>query len=232
MDERPPVFGFSADSRRAGLRGAILDLLYPPPIRCLCCGDAEPKEGGLICPACAQKLSEDAPKSIANGDSFDAIAAHAYAGTAGALVRALKYRAVPALARGMGDEIYWAMRAFHMPIPDRVAFVPMHFFRRRKKPFNQSELIARAVAQNMGMSAERILKRVRICRQQARMKTREARARNVRGAFRAIRPLEGLTILLVDDVYTTGATARECANALFQAGAREVLFVAYALGGT
>ena len=215
-----------------GFRAAIIDLLYPAPILCLSCGEQEPGEGGLICPACAAGLEADPPHAIPLGGGIScAVAAHPYAGSAGALVRALKYRNVPALARGMGDEIYEAMRMTEMPIPDLVAFVPMHALRRRKKYFNQSELIARAVAANMGMRAETLLKRVRVCRQQARMKSREARAENVRGAFCATKDLDGARVLLVDDVYTTGATARACAKALCDAGAGAVYFVAYAVGG-
>ncbi len=214
------------------IRAALIELLYPLPMRCVACGEEEPAEDSIFCPGCMRALRAGAPDQMFSGEAFSvSIAAHPYAGPAGALVRALKYRGMAALATKMGDEIYAALRSAGVAPPDRVTYVPMHRSRRMAKLFNQSELIARSVGANAGVRAERLLKRVRRCHPQARMVSLEARLANVAGAFRAREALDGARVLLVDDVYTTGATARECTRALLEAGAREVIVAVYARGG-
>lgn len=216
----------------SGLRAALVELIYPWPMRCVSCGECEPVEGGILCPDCLSALHAGPSDRAYSGEAFSVcVSAHPYAGPAGALVRALKYRGMASLAVWMGDEIYSALRLSGIAPPERLCYVPMHRARRMAKLFNQSELIARAVGANMGMRPERLLKRVRRCHQQARMTSFEARVRNVEDAFRAADSLDGARVLLVDDVYTTGATARECAKALLKAGAREVIVAVYARGG-
>lgn len=216
----------------SGLRAALVELLYPWPMRCVSCGENEPAEGGILCPDCLTALRDGPPDRMYSGEAFSvSVSAHPYAGPAGALVRALKYQGMAALAVWMGDEIYLALRRAGIAPPERICSVPMHRARRMSKLFNQSELIARAVGANMGMRPEHLLKRVRRCHPQARLATFEERLLNVAGAFRATEPLDGARVLLVDDVYTTGATARECARALLDAGAREVVVAVFARGG-
>lgn len=216
----------------SGLRAALVELFYPWPMRCVCCGEGEPAEGTIFCPGCLDALRAGAPDRMFSGEAFSVcVSAHPYAGSAGAMVRALKYRGMAVLAAQMGDEVSAALRLYGIAPPERLCFVPMHRARRRAKLFNQSELIARAVGANMGMRPERLLKRVRRCHPQARLASFEARVRNVENAFRATGPLDGARVLVVDDVYTTGATARECAKALLRAGAREVIVAVYARGG-
>ena len=216
----------------SALTRALVELIYPLPMRCVACGEGEPVAGGILCPECVSTLSAGLSDWTYSGEAFSVcVSAHPYAGPAGALVRALKYRGMASLAVLMGDEIYSALRLSGIAPPERLCCVPMHRARRMAKLFDQSELIARAVGANMGMCPERLLKRVRRCRQQARMTTYEARVKNVAGAFRAAESLDGARVLLVDDVYTTGATARECAKALLKAGAREVIVAVYARGG-
>jgi ComF family protein len=93
--------------------------------------------------------------------------------------------------------------------------------------FNQAELLARSISSSLGIPfAKGALCRRGFARSQRRLSGRE-RFRNVKGVFRArnVRRLKGKSVLVVDDVLTTGATANECANALKGAGARRV-FVA------
>ena len=109
---------------------------------------------------------------------------------------------------------------------DMVIPVPLHWSRLMKRRFNQSAVLARAVATTKQLSFQpTLLKRVRATPSQGRM-TPAGRADNVRGAF-ALSPsdqaaIRGKKILLVDDVYTTGATVKACAKALRQAGAKEI----------
>ena len=111
-----------------------------------------------------------------------------------------------------------------------VAPVPLHYGRRLLRGFNQSHLLARALAEASGRPYDaRLLRRRRFTRRQA-LVPREKRAGNVKGAFAMGRRREadGKGVLLVDDVVTTGETIKECARVLMEAGAREVWIACFA----
>jgi ComF family protein len=139
------------------------------------------------------------------------------------LVIAFKHRdrtdAAPAygawMARAGGD----LLEAADLLVP-----VPLHRLRLIQRRFNQSALLAHALADRSGVTcAPDALIRTRPTPSQGRL-SRSARARNVQGAFRVRRREEvnGRRILLVDDVLTTGATASACATTLLRAGAQAV----------
>jgi ComF family protein len=116
---------------------------------------------------------------------------------------------------------------------DIVLPVPLHWWRRFRRGYNQSEVLARAIARRLGLPCPaRWLRRVRNTPSQVQQSP-TARRENVRGAFRA-RPrvaLHGKSVLLVDDVMTTGSTAGEAARALRAAGAARVVVAVLARGG-
>ncbi len=102
--------------------------------------------------------------------------------------------------------------------------VPLHVQRLRWRGFNQAQLLARPLARAAGVPLDaRALQRVRPTRPQVELGEKERR-QNVAGAFRVARPhqVDGRRILLVDDVYTTGATVDECSRVLRHAGAVSV----------
>jgi competence protein ComFC len=103
---------------------------------------------------------------------------------------------------------------------DAVVPVPLHRVRLRKRGFNQAELLARGVAAEINSPVSDTLKVVRSTGDQVELSAAQRRA-NVAGAYRASAPLRG-KILLIDDVFTTGATMSACASTLVRAGAREV----------
>jgi competence protein ComFC len=133
-------------------------------------------------------------------------------------VHALKYRgykkvvgklATPLMLQALGDGRF-----------DAVVPVPLHPSRLRKRGFNQAELLARGVAERINATVSDTLKVVRSTRDQVELSAAQRRA-NVAGAYRAGEPLRG-KVLLVDDVFTTGATMSACATTLTHAGADEV----------
>jgi ComF family protein len=121
-----------------------------------------------------------------------------------------------------------AMRGLE-PLTGRVCLIPVPLGARRarERGYNQSERIAAALGRLIGASVRRdILRRVRDTRTQTAL-TPEERQANLAGAF-ACREAEGLTAVLVDDVFTTGATLVSAASALAGAGAESVEGVTFA----
>lgn len=114
---------------------------------------------------------------------------------------------------------------------DVVVGVPLHWHRVWHRKYNQSVLLARALAAKIGVPCwNRSLRRVKPTPPQTGL-SGTARRQNVRGAFRAkSRGLHGKSVLLVDDVLTTGATANAAAMALNAAGARQVIVAVMAHG--
>jgi ComF family protein len=107
---------------------------------------------------------------------------------------------------------------------DWIMPVPLHATKQRAREFNQAERLAARLAAAVGIPLNKnLLRRVRPTATQTRL-TRQQRAANMRGAF-AVRPgarLQGERVVLVDDVFTTGATTSACAQALRGAGAGDV----------
>ena len=142
-----------------------------------------------------------------------------YEGELRELIHLLKYDGMKPLAARLGDFLSRALpldEAFDAVVP-----VPLHWRRRFERGFNQAALLAERIAAKRGIPVRHALRRIRATRTQTGL-TNAKRRENVRGAFRARRSVEGLRILLIDDVMTTGATGSACAAVLKRAGAKSV----------
>jgi ComF family protein len=216
------------------LAGRAVDLLYPP--RCVACGRfgvllcsscegaMRPATGAGRCPHCSAAWAEplNCPRCLA-WQALDGVsAAFEMEGAARRAVHGLKYGRVRDLAPAMARH----MAKLREVRPFDVAYaVPLHASRLRDRGFNQAEVLLRELDWPVGPGA---LQRVRRTGTQVGQGVRERRA-NVAGAFAYDGPaLDGLTVALVDDVVTTGATADACAAALKAAGARAVVAIAFA----
>jgi ComF family protein len=136
-------------------------------------------------------------------------------------IHRLKYQRQLIYARFLGRLLAASPAARLVAEADLLAPVPLHPRRLRHRGFNQALLLAQAFPE---VPLEReVLVRRRPTLPQVRLNPQE-RLTNVRGAFDVPdpAPVSGKTVVLVDDVYTTGATVKECARALLQAGAGRV----------
>lgn len=137
------------------------------------------------------------------------------------LITSLKFRERLVCARPLAHMLVEAAAA-SVQQPDLLIPVPLYRRRQRQRGFNQSAEIARRVARELGLQMDcRALKRIRNTLAQSEL-DRLQRAANVRGAFRASSRVQGLHVVLIDDVLTTGATLRAAAEALRDAGAARV----------
>jgi ComF family protein len=151
------------------------------------------------------------------------------------IIHAMKYRRRPSLSRVFGGML--AQRLYERlrdESPQTVLVpVPLHRRRERERGFNQSLLLAKAVAEAWGLLVlPRALRRVRYTKSQARLDA-AARLENVDRAFAPAKDLhlENRTVILIDDVFTTGATMNACATALKAARAGRVIGMALAKTG-
>lgn len=113
---------------------------------------------------------------------------------------------------------------------DILTFVPTATLRKLHRGYDQSELLANAVGNELGVTPEKALKKCRNNPPQSGIKDIAQRRANVLGVYQAVNPeqLQNKRILLLDDIITTGATASECARVLLTAGAKEVYCAAVA----
>lgn len=140
-------------------------------------------------------------------------------------VHALKYNGAQELAMPLSDRLFEALRLLNLPI-DALVPVPLFADRLTERGYNQSELLCRNLALKTGIEARpTLLKRIRETSQQALLSEVDRR-KNVRDAFAASADAMGLSILIVDDVATSGSTLRECAKALRNQGAELIYGIA------
>lgn len=231
------------------IANAALDLVFPRI--CCGCGERVVEEQRIVCSACLgnqQALQqpicgtcgcpnavlklpgrcEDCPKGAIYFRR--AMAAYPYAGLSRQLVEKLKYSGRIEYARIMAAAMLHEAGAGLENLPDYLLVpVPLHPTRLRERGFNQAEILGRELIHWTGMTLmPGALRRVRNTSTQTRLSRRE-RARNIRGAFAlGNSDIRDRKCLLIDDVFTTGATLNECARVLKEGGAKEVVGLAYA----
>ena len=202
-------------------------LLFPQGVTCLACGCAPQTElhHGL-CESCVaaldalfekqRRIEQSDPRSIP-AELVYVHSAFPYQEPARTLIRMLKYQRV----RSAAQPLIEAMA--QLPSGEETVIVPVPTTAKRQKErgFNQSTLLAHGIGKMLGMQVLDTLVRDGEQRAQAKL-SGEERLNNLTGCMRALQRMDGMKVLLVDDVYTSGATAKEAARALLDAGASSV----------
>jgi ComF family protein len=190
----------------------LLELVAPRP--CVGCDVPLAPAEHELCGACA-------PLVDLGERTGSAMAGYLYGGPMADAIRRLKYGRRTDLAPTLGAML--ARRAIELAGEVEVVIpVPLHPARLRARGFNQAALIARPVANTLGVPlATSVLRRTRDTAPQAGLDA-AGRVTNVRGAF-ASRDVSWKSALVIDDVHTTGSTLAECATVLARAGANRVI---------
>lgn len=209
----------------------LVELLYPR--KCVLCRSILPKDETDLCRSCRTDQPEYPYGKKKVPHVADLTALWLYQGNAAESLKRYKFGRCRHYAGSYGRLL--AMRIHRdLPMADIVTWVPVSRRRRRTRGFDQVELLANAVAPELGIPVEALLEKYRDNRANSGLRTPEERRANVLGVYRAAAPdrIAGKRVLLLDDIVTTGATASECARVLLTAGAEEVLFAAVAAAGT
>ena len=217
----------------------LIELVYPP--KCLVCGSLGPEDlckvcrQGFrelprpICPRCGQSLdTRECPacRFLPAENLAGARSAGVYEGTLRHAIIRLKYEGRKGLAAPLGRYLgeCLAQRPFGAASYDVIVPIPLHSRREFDREFNQARLIADEVGKALALPVDCVsLIRTRPTRPQVDLTAAERRA-NVRGAFsvRDSRAVQGMSVLLIDDVATTLSTADSCAECLLAVGAERV----------
>ena len=237
-----------------GIFSKFIDIIYPARCHicrtffsngmgtnnhfCKECLDSFSKIGPPLCPVCGipfGSISEEnhlCEKCLRKRPIFDSLGApYIYEGRIMDAIHQMKYAGKTYLADSLGP----LMASFVIKWLDTtegllIMPVPLHPKRLRERGFNQALLLARAIMPALGAEMDFLsLRRIIYTRSQTGLNSGE-RKRNVRRAFTMDRQrgLKGKTVLLVDDVATTGSTMNECARVLKNAGAERVFCLALA----
>lgn len=214
---------------------------YLFPGQCLLCLGTAPS-GQMLCSPCIEELplnncgcsrcGKPMPLAVTecgacqqSPPTFDAVhTLYRYQPPIDQLVQQMKYNGKLHLARLFGEQLKiiapaWARQTGK---PDLIIPVPLHRSRLRQRGFNQSIEIARATAGHLGIKLEiDRVKRIRQTDPQTGLPLRQ-RKQNVRGAFAVNGSLKDLSVVIVDDVVTSGHTVGELARVLKRAGAKRV----------
>ena len=230
---------------------AALDALYPR--RCPVCGEIVTPKGRLICPSCLLRLSpvkspvcqkcgkevwseeiEYCPDCVKHRRSFArGMALFNYTEEAARSMAAVKYKNkreyLDFYGAALAARYEKQIRRIHA---DVLVPVPVHPSRKRARGFNQAEVLAFCLGKRLGIPVEPgMLIRDKKTKPQKELSAAE-RLKNLSGAFRAGTVPDGIkTVLLVDDIYTTGSTVEACARALRSAGVSRVYFVVICMTG-
>ncbi|HOV69765.1 MAG TPA: ComF family protein [Clostridia bacterium] len=217
----------------------LSQLVFPDDCTCKACGKEALVNEYYLCEACMKDLvfiGEACPKcgkpKLKAKKCDDCkqtvhifnkcVSVCEYDGTAEVLIKKLKYANQRHIALTIAKLMSAKLAGLNWK-PDMIIPVPMHKKAQRRRGFNQAELLARTIADMCNVDMMRALVKTKETPPQAGL-DRKGRLKNLRGSFSmdASYDVTGKSVVIIDDVFTTGATADACAEVLYAAGAKNV----------
>jgi len=218
----------------------LLDFIFPR--RCVTCGDF----GSYICAKCRDKIvyvqnpvcpvcqrqaigGRTHPGCMTRYGLDGLIVGFAYRGSVKLAVRKIKYKWVSDVAELLVSLFAKNLWKFSIPAEYILVPIPLHAKRKNWRGFNQAELICKILSSRFGVEVRNLLIRTLETKTQVGLSRQERRS-NIKGAFEVRGSVPSGAVILVDDVYTTGATMAEACKTLKKASKVEVWGMAIALG--
>ena len=202
----------------------FLALLFPQ--RCAVCGRVSESESELCCRDCFEKLPFDKLQRAAPVNFCRAIFTPLlYSGLARKAILRYKFRGKKASALFFAQLMARCFCEHCTMSADAVTWIPVSKARLKERGYDQAQLLARHVAEILGLPLICALTKVKDNPAQSGVRTRNAKAENVKGVYEPAEGvnLDGLTVLLVDDILTTGSTMAEAARTLMKASAEDII---------
>jgi len=222
------------------ISGAFLNFMYPGV--CFQCGVRVSEREVLICDECWKMLQRNTKYVISSGDKaltrkkyFSFVAwRFGYEEAVSDLIHFFKFNNYSFLHERLGFEMaYTLLNVKELSAAEALVPVPLHRARMRERGYNQSLLLANTLSENAGIPVINALERIKNNRPQATIEDKAEKERNVIGVFavKNTKDITGKRIVLIDDIFTTGATSNECGKILKQAGAEEIMVLTTAYAG-
>lgn len=207
----------------------LLNLLFPA--KCPFCREILQRKEDMICPECRKSITWTKNNSKLKGNFFTACVSPLYyeESVRDALLR-YKFHRMTAYAVPFGAVLADCISEYIDGQVDIISWVPLSRKRLRSRGYDQAQLLAVEVAKRLGLPCVPVLRKIRHTQPQSRTGSVEKRHANISGAYQVIAPeeLRGKSVLLIDDIVTTGSTFSECARMLGMAGAERVYCAAVA----
>ena len=219
----------------------LLRLLYPP--KCVFCDKVMEHEHFAVCDACRENIPYNTRACKVCGTPLDTVygdllcptcrkrrrgfkkvyAPFIYKGVVRQSILGFKFRGKKGRGATLAAFIFLKLKEENAPRPDVITFVPMHYIRLGMRGYNQSKLLARALGEIMNVPVVTTLRKTKHTLPQSKL-SGQARIQNLQNVYKPVDPeqFRGKTILLIDDVITTGTSLERCARVLKKAGAGEV----------
>ena len=199
---------------------SLASLLFPP--RCAFCG--KPGVHG-VCSECEKALPYCKTPLHERAEIGACLAPLKYEGIVREALLNYKFHAGQSRCTGFGDVLAQAVAEHFGGEFDIVTYVPVSKKRKQERGYDQSYLLARETCCHWSVAPETLLQKTKDNVAQSSLSSREERQKNVVGAYVAVNvdKIKGKRILLIDDILTTGATLREAARVLREAGAERVI---------
>lgn len=226
------------------IKDILSKIFFPQDIKCICC-DAElssPTKYGLCdkcdldfitkcCLRCGRKMGNNMANYCVNCMSaqcdFDvARAPVTFTGNCRKLIYKLKYGGGKYLAKYLARFMYDCFLQNNLSA-DVITYVPMYIKKEKARGYNQAKELAQAFSSLCGIQCKELLQRVKQTQNLARMNKSE-RQQAIDGAIKIHEKVKNLSVLLIDDVFTSGTTSGECARILKKNGAKSVSVLTFA----
>lgn len=206
----------------------LLDLIYPP--RCMICHKLLGPGEREICPACDDALPEYDGADPQVRFCERCVVTFRYEGMLRESFLRYKFSGLRQYAGRYGAWMAVTIRDKLSGKFDLITYAPVSRKRRKERGYDQSELLCRAIARELGLAPVTALEKRTHTAAQSSLNAREERAANVAGVYAPVEPARfaGRRVLLIDDIVTTGATLSECCRVLLTAGAESVVCAALA----